>query len=594
MKLKDENKISFVTILRALIPSAFKNYYIYTLIFLLVSMFSGLFIGINTVVMQKFFDAVISYINLSSTIKDIIISLIVLGAVVIGQQIIQGIINFMSNDLPLRIRGNVCEKLNLKSGRLNPIDFENPEFLDDINKAKVGLEYSIQLVLVFFVVLTSYVPYFIFMAVYLYSLKPILSISIPLVFVPVILSQYFRMMIYSNLEDASAPIRRTFGHYESCIISREYFKETRTLGAFKYFRKLYKESLLLLNKEIWKSEKKVFLIELVARIITLVGYISILMLLVFCLIDKSISVGAFAAVHASIDTMFEMMDEVICTHIGTIVQSIGTVKNYIRFLRLPERNGVKDLINEIPDIVMDNVSFRYPLSNEDSIKNVSLSIKKGQTVAIVGENGAGKSTLIKLITGIYIPTEGQVYIDDINTKDVDYSYFSKGISAIFQKFQKYKMTVSENVAISDELNIDEDKMESVMEKVDLSKKEFEYSLDTMLSKEFDGVDLSGGQWQRLSIARGVYKKSNMIVLDEPTASIDPLEETEIYKRFKEISKNKTSLLVTHRLGSVKIADKIIVMDKGKVIQQGTHEELISINGKYKEMYEAQSKWYVEV
>jgi len=202
--------------------------------------------------------------------------------------------------------------------------------------------------------------------------------------------------------------------------------------------------------------------------------------------------------------------------------------------------------------------------------------------------------LIKLITGIYIPTEGQVYIDDINTKDVDYSYFSKGISAIFQKFQKYKMTVSENVAISDELNIDEDKMESVMEKVDLSKKEFEYSLDTMLSKEFDGVDLSGGQWQRLSIARGVYKKSNMIVLDEPTASIDPLEETEIYKRFKEISKNKTSLLVTHRLGSVKIADKIIVMDKGKVIQQGTHEELISINGKYKEMYEAQSKWYVEV
>ncbi len=408
MRLEEKNKdnISFLTILRALIPSAFKSYYIYTLVYLLISTLSGLFIGLNTVVMQKFFDIVLSYINLNSTMKEVIISLVILGAVVIGQQIIQGVINFMSTDLPLRIRGNVCEKLNLKSGRLNAIDFENPEFLDDINKAKVGLEYSIQLVLVFFLVLTSYLPYFIFMGIYLYKLKPILSVSIVLVFIPVMLSQYLRTMIYANLEDESAPIRRAFGHYESCIVSREYFKETRTLGAFKYFRKLYKESLEVLNKEIWKSEKKVFFIELSARLITLVGYISILMLLVYSLIDKSISVGAFAAVHASIDTMFSMMDEVICTHIGSITQSVGTVKNYIRFLRLPERECINAEVKEKPEVIMNNVSFRYPLTNEDSIKNISLLINKGETVAIVGENGAGKSTLIKLITGVYAPTEG--------------------------------------------------------------------------------------------------------------------------------------------------------------------------------------------
>lgn len=595
MRLENKNKdnISFVTILKALIPSAFKNYYIYTLAFLLLATFSGISIGLNTVVMQQFFDTVLSYINLNSTMKDVIISLVVLGAVVIGQQIIQGVMNFISNDLPLRIRGNVCGKLNLKSGKLNAIDFENPEFLDDINKAKVGLEYSIQLVLIFFLILTSYFPYFIFMGVYLYELKPILSVSIILVFIPVMLSQYLRTKIYADLEDASAPIRRSFGHYESCIISREYFKETRTLGAFKYFRKLYKESLEVLNKEIWKSEKKVFFIELLARLITLLGYISILILLVYSLIDKSISVGAFAAVHASIDTMFSMMDEVICSHIGSITQSVGTVKNYIRFLRLPEREGIKVEVKEQPEIIMNNVSFRYPLTNEDSIKNISLSIKKGETVAIVGENGAGKSTLIKLITGVYTPTEGDVFIDEVNTKDVDYSYFNKGISAIFQKFQKYKMKVGENIAISNELNINKDKIQSVMKKVDLDEKNFRYSLDTMLAKEFDGVDLSGGQWQRLSIARGLYKESNMIVLDEPTAAIDPLEESEIYNKFREISKDKTSLLVTHRLGSVKIAGKIIVMDKGTIIQQGTHNELISEEGKYKEMYESQSKWYVE-
>ena len=227
MRLEEKNKdnISFLTILRALIPSAFKNYYIYTLVYLVIATLSGLFIGLNTVVMQQFFDTVLSYINLSSDMKEVIISLIILGAVVIGQQIIQGVINFMSGDLPLRIRGNVCERLNLKSGRLNPIDFENPEFLDDINKAKAGLEYSIQLVLVFFLVLTSYLPYFIFMGIYLYNLKPILSVSIVLVFIPVMLSQYLRTKIYANLEDASAPIRRAFGHYESCIILENILKK---------------------------------------------------------------------------------------------------------------------------------------------------------------------------------------------------------------------------------------------------------------------------------------------------------------------------------------------------------------------------------
>lgn len=164
------------------------------------------------------------------------------------------------------------------------------------------------------------------------------------------------------------------------------------------------------------------------------------------------------------------------------------------------------------------------------------------------------------------------------------------------------MTLGENISISsnkerffkDNKDIKE-KLQLAVEKSDLeiNEEKFNKGFDTMLSREFDGIDLSGGQWQRIAIARGFYKDHNMIVLDEPTAAIDPVEETKIYNKFAEMSKGKTAIIVTHRLGSAKIADRIVVMDKGKIIEIGTHEELINSKGKYSEMYVFQSKWYMD-
>ena len=240
------------------------------------------------------------------------------------------------------------------------------------------------------------------------------------------------------------------------------------------------------------------------------------------------------------------------------------------------------------------MSFSYPGSETKAVEHVNLTIKPGETIAIVGQNGAGKSTLVKLLTGLYLPTEGTVEIGGIDSRKISSHSIYRGITGIFQKYQRYKLTLQENVQISDLQTQDQQHLETAVKKADLEldHETFPQGYDTMLSREFDGVDLSGGQWQRVALARGFYRVHDLVVLDEPTAAIDPLEETRIYEKFAELSKDKTAVIVTHRLGSAKIADRIVVMDQGRIVAIGTHDQLMRERGKYAEMYQAQAQWYV--
>ena len=325
------------------------------------------------------------------------------------------------------------------------------------------------------------------------------------------------------------------------------------------------------------------------KALTLIAYGFLLYLLVTALLSGDIAAGQFAAVFASIGWLFGMMEEMIVQNVGSALQEKGAAVNLIRLLEMQEREGDKK-VEVDRGIELKDVRFTYPGSEKESIRGVSLTIRPGETLAVVGTNGAGKSTLVKLLMGLYTPTSGAVSIGGVDSREADPNAMFKNTSAVFQDFGRYKMTLERNIHIADLRKAEGIEKAAEQGDVDIQGESYPKGLDTMLSKEFDGVDVSGGQWQRIAIARGLFRNHDLIVLDEPTAAIDPLEETRVYKKFAEIAKENTAIIVTHRLGSCRIADRIAVMDSGELAELGTHDELMQNNGLYREMWDAQSEW----
>ncbi|MGH4126004.1 MAG: ABC transporter ATP-binding protein [Clostridium sp.] len=547
--------------------------------------------------MQRLFDSVTDLAANKGTLKAAVLALILLSAVKVLEQIASGVANFIGETYDVKTTGKLSHIINMKMARLDPICFENTEILDDINKSYLGVKFAKNFINTITDIMTLYVPYFLFMGVYLFTLKPILAASLLLVFFPVLLTQLLRVKVFAELEDDSATLRRKGQYYENCLADREYLKETRILGACPYFMRLLKETLVQMNHLKWKAEVKTNLIELSMKMVSLAGYLGILWMLFDALMMQQITVGAFAAVFASVGSMFNMMEDVICGRLGYYAENFGKIQNYLRFLDLPERGEDEKIQGKTfhGDIILEDVSFSYPLSNRNAVENVNLTIHSGETIAVVGENGSGKSTLIRLCAGLYLPKNGRVLHNNKSTKDFTPSALFTGISGVFQKYQRYQLSLSDNITMS-EMEADSKTQKDIKNAttqagIETNTEIFPNGYDTMLSREFDGVDLSGGQWQKVAIARGFYREHELIILDEPTAAIDPVEETKIYKRFAEIAKDKTAVVVTHRLGSIKFADRIVVMKEGRIVGIGTHDKLLSNCRLYADMWEAQAQYY---
>lgn len=560
--------------------------------FLLVTAFLGVCTASNVFFKQKFFDAVEALFYGNNEISYAMSCGILMAAFLIVTLVFQAIGELAEINLFQVIMGYMGKGLNDKASRINPIVYEDNRFLDSINKAYAGLEASVQVAAAVLAIGFKDAAYFIFMGCYFFSIKPMLLVMFTISFIPVIISSQLRRRMYANLENQAAPYRRKYEYYGKCIYSREYAKETRLWKADNYFANLFTENLRRATLLSWKTTKKSELVEVALRFVLLFGYVGTIILLFYYLLQGDIGIGAFAAIFSSLDQMFDRMEMVFNQRINSgIMRSFGPAQNYFEFLHLEEREGTYD--GDLPrdEIVLKNVAFSYPCSDKKALEDINLTIRKGETLAIVGINGSGKSTLTRILTGMYLPTKGTMEIDGIDVKTISPKRLYEGVSSVFQRYQCYKMTVKENTTISDGQS--GRAIEPVLQQADfpIDNGRFMEGIHTMLGKDFGGIDLSGGQWQRLAIARGLYRVHDMIILDEPTAAIDPIEEANIYRKFAEISKDKTAVIVTHRLGSVHMADRIIVMDAGRIVDVGAHEELMQRQGLYYEMYRSQAKWY---
>lgn len=246
-------------------------------------------------------------------------------------------------------------------------------------------------------------------------------------------------------------------------------------------------------------------------------------------------------------------------------------------------------------VVFENVGFRYPGTERWALRNLSFSLPAGETLALVGENGAGKTTIVKLLTRLYEPDEGRILVDGIDLREIDLAELRQHVGAIFQDFVRYNLTASDNIGIGRVADIaDRPGIVAAAQKsqADSVISGLPGGYDQMLGLSFmSGLDLSGGQWQKLAISRAYFRDAGILILDEPTAALDARAEAEIFERFRHLSENTTTLLISHRFSTVRMADRILVLEDGQILESGSHAELMARAGRYAELFELQAAGY---
>ncbi len=322
-------------------------------------------------------------------------------------------------------------------------------------------------------------------------------------------------------------------------------------------------------------------------------------LLIRMILEGSITVDRFLLYFSAISMFATFIGNIMDEWNGIRATSLD-VCDYRRYMDLPEQDGtgeadVESLLGTAPEVVFDHVSFCYDGAKENTLDDIVLTIKPGEKVALVGENGAGKTTLVKLLCGLYLPTKGEIRIGGIPFGKFHRREYYRLFSAVFQDVQTGFFSLAETVSGQGAAETDEARAVECIRRAGLSEKldALPQGIHTRLDKQLhrDGTDLSGGEAQKLMLARALYKDAPILVLDEPTAALDPIAENQIYLQYRDMTRDKTALFISHRLASTRFCDRILYLKDGKVAEEGTHEELMALGGEYAGMYEMQSCWY---
>lgn len=423
-------------------------------------------------------------------------------------------------------------------------------------------------------------------SVYFMKISPLYIVFILLASVPTLLEETLGTVKREKRIKEFLQIERREDAIRSLMTSPRYIHEIKSFNIHDFLMGKWKQvgeekemEERVLNKELSK-------IEYLFNFIKLIGNAGGFIMAVGFYLNRG-NFGQFTATIAAFGIISGFTSR-ISELFAYLNMFTIRVKPYFTLMDQDKQKGNQIHTKLTDGISLKDVSFKYINSDTWVLNNINLHIERGQTIALVGRNGSGKTTLSKLILGLYQPQVGALFYDGYSIEDISEENFFTNKSAVFQDFCKYPLTLIENISLGKEINKD-----SLAEiQAYLNDFNINYDKDLLLGKEFGGSDLSGGEWQKLAIIRSIVKGGEIVLFDEPTSAIDPLQEAKIYERLENLFQNKTGIIVTHKLSSIQYADRIIVLDKGKIIEEGRHEELVNKDGLYAQMYRAQLSNYI--
>ncbi|QIB27487.1 ABC transporter ATP-binding protein [Caloranaerobacter azorensis] len=500
-----------------------------------------------------------------------------------------------------KIKGGINNLLMQKAASLDLECYENADFYDKYTRALKEADIRALSVV-------SSTRDFLLSLVYALTLFGVIVTLDPILLlisvVSMLLSSLFGLIsgkCQFKYERLLTPFEKHLNYIKRVFYEVQYSKEIRIFPISKLLFKKYDNNIDKIDSVLKTRGKKLTLLNILGDTVEFIMTIGVTMLyLAWKIYNGVLTLGDFMALYIA-SRQFSSRLQVFFNSFTQFYEHSLYITNLKEVLDYESKienssNSLEILEEKITDISVDNVSFSY--SEREVLHNITIKASKGEKIAIVGHNGAGKTTLIKLIIRLYDVNKGEILINNKDIKKLSVKHLRSKIGLVFQDYQLYSASIAENVLLREvKTPEDEDKVWFALKQVGLYEKvkELPNGIHTLITKEFsnEGIFLSGGEAQKLALARIYIKDYDIVILDEPSSSLDPLAEKQMYENMMDITKNKIAIFITHRLSTTVMADRIYLIDNGRVIEQGTHKELMELNGKYRRMFDAQAQFYRE-
>lgn len=538
---------------------------------------------------------IIQAVILEKSINIILLSILIISILTVLLGIVIESIQRNLSNYSLRATNSLYYILNGKSAHLDMKDCEDEQKIDDYYKAFDNIYQFSDVHYSIFCVLISNLLSFVLMSFVIVSIDPVLYLLVLCIHIILMIVSAKQDKIDHKFELQKSESTKRIKYLKELMYNFEAGREMRIYDAGDLVSKKFFDESKTVHKIDLQMQKVDFRFSIFHKLLEIVQLSLIYMISIKEYVLGKVALGNFV-MYINATTLISGTISNITNTISFLYKSSIEFKDFGNFLAINETlrtsgNLTSSLSENNVLIEFKNVSYKYPNKDEYALKNISFKIKKGQSISIVGNNGAGKSTLIKLLLRLYDPTEGCILYNGVDIKEYDYDYYQSIFAPVFQDYVMHAYTLRENLIFNHHKN--EKFINESLSKTGMNEKIQSVGLDRNYSRRFfnDGIELSGGEEQRIAISRALCKNTEILILDEPTAAIDPLSENKLFKEIFNAVKGKTVIYVSHRMSSTRFSNNILVLNNSQLVESGTHEELLKHNGVYAEMFLQQSSYY---